>query len=148
MTIRRRSWWLFSMLAFSLSASGCATSNLQSVNLEIDRDGSDLNNGSGQRINGYLLLDGTKVEYKGWAKIAGEDSIRFWSNGGVRLSGDKGFVEMTDVPGPVYALDSVVALDIVSESAGAEVALFGLIVLGGLLVAAAISFSSDPPHFQ
>ena len=144
MTIHQRTWWLISMLAFLLSTSGCATSNLQPVNMEIGRDGTDLNNESGQRINGYLLLDGTKVEYKGWAKIAGEDSIRFWSNEAVGEPGDKGFVDMVDVPGPVYALDSVVALDVVSESAGAGVALFGVIILGGFLVAAAISYASNP----
>lgn len=148
MTIHKRTWWLFSMLAYLFSASGCATSNLQPIHAEINREGAHLNDESGQRINGYLLLDGAKIEYKGWAKIAGEDSIMFWRSEAVGNPNDGDGVTMVDVPGPVYALGSVVALDIVSENSWVGAALFGVIVLGGLIVAIAVSVAANPPNFQ
>ncbi len=69
MSAGKRFIWALAMAAFLTMTSGCATTNLRLVEDEMARPGTGLYEDSGQQINGYVLSNGTKEEYKGYARF-------------------------------------------------------------------------------
>jgi len=137
--LRQRIWILF-MLSFLSAFFGCATSNLRSVNQELGPIEHCLSDDAGCRITGYVLSNGDRVDYNGWARIAGPDSIEFWSEYTVDDMSESGSVETIRVDGPTFALASVRVLDVVVGSAGKTgLAIIGVLV--GLVVLMAIAYS-------
>ena len=134
------------MLAFLISTSGCTTSNLTPIKDEVDRAGTGLNEETGQSIDGYLLVDGTRGEFNGWARIVEPDSIKFW---GQKIESDPfDPIESTtiEVPGYIHSLDAVKALDVVTTNSGKSVAFaFGIVL--GILGLLAIGMAASEWNF-
>ena len=108
MTEYQRFFWIITLLTFLITASGCATNNWHTINEEISRDGSGLKKESGQAITEYKLNNGAQSRYKGWVRLAAQDSLVMWEKELVFWKKESG----TLVHGPIYSLDEVQALKV------------------------------------
>lgn len=146
MPITQRLVWLMTMGIFLLVTSGCATTNLRKLDEEMARNGTGIHKESGQNIEGYMLVDGTWEEYKGWVRAAGQDSLKFWSQRAIGEPDDDGYQETVREWGPVLARTTVAALDVHSANAAATVL---LVVFGGLVAIAVIGLATmDDMEFR
>ena len=122
--------WVLTLCTFLVMSSGCATSNLRLVDEELARTGTGLHKEKGQSIDGYLLHDGTMAEYKGRVRLADQDSLAF----GSESYSDEVMSEETKkkikVPGPVFALKAVKALEVTEARTAGTV----LLVVTGIIV--------------
>jgi len=130
MVLGKRFIWILTIVAFLVSTSGCARTSLRRVEDEIARGGSGIHKEKGQSIDGYLLHDGTMAEYKGRVRLAEQDSLAFWSEGYSEELGSQGTKKKIKVPGPVFALKAVKALDVRETRAAGT----GLLIVAGVLV--------------
>jgi len=127
MTSGRRFIWILTMAAFLAMTSGCARTSLRYVEDEIARDGTGIHKEKGQSVRGYVLHDGTREDYQGWVGISRQDSLAFWSESYSDEMGHQGVKKKIKVPGPVYELTAVKALEVVEND------FFGLKIVGGIL---------------
>jgi hypothetical protein len=127
----KRFIWVLTIVSFLVVTSGCARTNLRSVEDEIARNGTGIHKEKGQSVRGYLLHDGTLEEYKGWARIAEQDSLEFWSEGYSDEVSHQGVKKKIKIPGPFFALSAIKVLDVREARAGRSV----LLVVGGFLLA-------------
>jgi len=118
MYIVRRVLWLLTIICFVTAACGCTITNLRLVEEELERGNTGLRKESGQKISGYLLSDGTLQEYNGKARVAGRDSLVFWSTDDALQSDSDDSSERESVSRLGYAIPDVKALKVVSISAG------------------------------
>ena len=130
MTTGTRLFWILAMAAFLVMTSGCAQTSLRRVEEEIERNGTGIHKEKGQKVEGYLLNDGTMEEYKGRVRLAEQDSLAFWSEGYSDEVSRQGVKKKIKIPGPVFALKAVKALD-VRETRAAGTA---LLVVAGVIV--------------
>lgn len=138
MTSGKRVIWILTMVAFLVATSGCAGTSLRRVEDEIVRNGTGIHEEKGQSIDGYLLHDGTMAEYKGWVRLAAQDSLIFWSETEASVMRDPGGEgEEALAFGPVLPKSAVKALDVKEKRVGRTVLLVaGIIVVVGLAVMA------------
>ena len=125
------------MTCFVTATCGCTITNLRLVEEELERGGTGLHEESGQSISGYLLRDGTLEKYNGKVRVAGQDSLVFWSSDVVRQSESDDRTNQELDPRLEYAILDVKALKIVSISAGrtALMVLVPLVVIATYVVA-------------
>lgn len=136
----RQLFWILTLFTFLVMTSGCARTSLRRVEDEIARNGTGIHKEKGQKVEGYLLNDGTMSEYKGWVRIAEQDSLAFWSEGYSDEVSSRGTKKKIKVSGPVFALKAVKALD-VRETRAAGTA---LLVVAGVIVVVGIIFMATP----
>jgi hypothetical protein len=142
----KRYFWILTLVAFSVMTSGCSRRTLRLVDDELARDGSGLHQGKGQAIEGYLLNDGVRKQYKGRVRLADQDSLKFWSEVVSDQVGHQGTREKIQVPGPVYALAAVKALDMKETSIGKTSLLVAVVIAGAVLILGTV-FVSDEGEF-
>ena len=106
------------------------------VEEEIMRDGSGLHEVSGQEIAGYVLSAGTKKQYKGYARIADEDSLAFWTRKNVRRSYTKTMGPTSVIPGPTFHVGEVDSLAVVTYGMTPGAVVLILVGVGGIALAA------------
>ena len=80
-------------------------------------------------MRGYLLEDDTMVEYEGSVRVAGQDSLAFWSKGQSEEM-HQGVKKEIRVPGPVYPFSAIKALNVYEDRAGRS----ALLVITGVFV--------------
>ena len=157
MTARKRVLWVTSLVAFLFMTTGCANTTLRLVDEEIARPNTDIHKESGQKIEGYLLHDGTREDFKGRVRLAQSDSLVFWSV--KATSGDGEFedldplgdgsgspaAEMVIEAGPTFAISAVKALDIYDNHTGGTVSILvvSTVVVLGVAFLAALSSGWD-----
>jgi hypothetical protein len=125
---------------------GCARTSLRRVEEEMARSGTGIQKDKGQKINGYLLQDGTMQEYDGRVRLVEQDSLAFWSEGKSDEMSHQGVKKKIKVPGPTYALLAVKALDVRETRAGGTIA---LVVLGALVVIVVVGLATmDSMEFE
>lgn len=127
MNTPRQLFWFNTLFAFLIFSSGCTSTHLRPIDVEIQRDGTGLTKKSGQKINGYDLLDGTHADYNGWARLTGQDSLSFWKSKYIPESNidDEGIIDATQekirTSGPVIAIAAIKYLEVVESSPGKTV---------------------------
>jgi len=131
MTTSRRIVWILTLAAFLTMTCGCARTSLRRVEEEMARTGTGLQKDKGQKIDGYLLHDGTMKEYDGRVRLVEQDSLAFWSEEKSDEVTRQGVKKKIKVPGPTYALQAVKALEVRETRAAGTVA---LVVMGVLVV--------------
>ena len=144
MTEYRRFFWILTLAAFLITATGCATSGWHPINEELEREGSGLHKESGQAITEYQLSDGTYAGYKGWVRLAAQDSLVFWEKeyvAGQFESGKWVPESRTLVPGPIYSLDEVQALKVYESNSGKTVFLAVVITAVFVVIVGGIAAS-------
>jgi hypothetical protein len=143
MTEYRRIFWIITLPAILITATGCATNNWHTINEELSRDGSGLQKESGQAITGYQLNNGPRDSYKGWVGLAAQDSTAWWDKELVFWKKNSGIL----VPGPIYSLDKVQALKVHESNSEMTVLLVVAItvafvaIVGGLIAAQSLNDS-------
>lgn len=147
MRLGRRIIWVIALLTFFNAICGCTTRSLKPIRDEIERPGTGLFDDSGQRVNGYMLSNGDRTSYKGWARVSSQDSLEFWHNESVYEPDNKGVRKTVRVKGPAFLLVSVKALDVQVASPGKTIGLL-LGILGGLVGAFFISYAANPPEYK
>jgi len=139
--------WILTLVAFLIMVSGCATTNMRLVEDELARSGTGLLKKEGQSIDGYILRDGTKVDYKGLVRLADQDTLRFWNEKMVsevmedrsNVEGDTQMIKVLE-DGPIFVREAVKALDVREAKVGATVLLVVVSVVGFIAVMAAATF--------
>lgn len=135
MTSGKRFIWILTMAAFLVMTSGCASTNLRRIDEEITRNGTGIHKEEGQSIEGYLLQDGTREEYKGRVRLAERDTLIFWGEEGTGEKTSQG--EGMEMLGPVFPITAVKALDVKEKRVGMTVLLVaGVIAVVGIVVMA------------
>ncbi|MBE0565333.1 MAG: hypothetical protein IH621_05185 [Krumholzibacteria bacterium] len=127
------------LTAFLVTTTGCGGTHLRPIDEELARDGTGLRKDSGQRIDGYVLSGGVVHEYDGRVRLAGSDSLAFWTeeaSGETNLSGSRTRVK---VPGPVVPVTAVEALNVAGSASPFLFVGIGLVVLAGVTYAIAAS---------
>lgn len=71
--------WIVTLPVFLFMTSGCANYENRTIFEEENRQGTRIEKEKGQKITGYFTSDGTYVEYKGYVRLAGADSLTFLS---------------------------------------------------------------------
>ena len=142
MTTGRRLSWLLTMVTFLVMTSGCARTSLRRVDEEINRNGTRIHKEEGQSIEGYLLQDGTREEYKGRVRLADQDSLIFWGEEEAGEMNSQG--EGEENLGPVFPKTAVKALDVKEKRVGMTVLLVaGVIVVVGIVVVMAVGYPKE-----
>lgn len=138
-----------SLFAFFLMSTGCSTTTLRLVEEEISRDGTQIHDDSGQKIEGYLLHDGTVEEFKGRVRVVETDSLYFWSKSSPIVTNEydtefpfedsEPSKEKEPVIEKVFTIDlsTVKALDVYQSNPGGTV---------GLVLGLAGSYDQAPPR--
>ncbi len=127
MTFKRRLFWILTMAALLILTSGCSSTHLRPIEVELARDGTGLLKASGQKINGYKLHGAEHTDFDGWAKLTHQDSLSFWSTKAVDEStlGYDGVEDLTKdfihISGPIFGITEINTLDVVEPSTGKTV---------------------------
>ena len=135
----RKSFCLVALASYLVLTTGCGGTHLRPIDEEIARGGTGLRDDTGQRIDGYVLSDGVAHEYDGRVRLAGSDSLAFWTeaaSGEANLSGSRARVP---VPGPVLPLAMVEALQVVESGNTFLIVGIGLVVVAAATYAIAVS---------
>lgn len=135
MATGRRIIWILTLVTFLVVTSGCARTSLRSVEDEIARGGTGIHKEKGQSVRGYLLDDDTMVEYKGRVRIIEQDSLAFWSEGYSEEVSHQGVKKKIKIPGPVFAISVVKALNVMEARTGRSVLLGFAVFFVGLSIA-------------
>ena len=126
--------WVLTLVPFLALTNGCASNHWRNIEDEMEREGTGLHDTSGQKIDGFQLKGEEPSKYKGWARIANQDSLTLWS--------EDIFYDMK--PGPVYSLATVHRLDVLQpDTKKTTFYVIGLVVLA-LGVAAVIYYDLTP----
>jgi len=145
LTEYRRFFWITTLLTFLITATGCATNNWHTINEELSRDGSGLHKESGQAITGIKRNNSPKSRYKGWVRLAAQDSL---------VGREKELVFWKDVSGtletgPIYSLDEVQALKVCERNSVKTILAVTVItavfvaIVGGIYGVATMELGSD-----
>jgi len=129
-TSRRRTPWILIGLAPLALVIGCSRQFTRTIDYELARDDSEVREESGMKITGYVLIDGTEEDFDGWVRLAGEDSLIFWSRETVDDAVPGGDESIVVVAGPVLSRASVSEFKLSESKTGATVAL----VIGGMFL--------------
>lgn len=101
------------MTAILATVGGCVATTVRSVDAELARLGTGLREDTGQRIDGYRLQDAGEYAFKGQVRLAGADSLVFWTEQSTHAADDFGSGAKMRVPGPVLPAKTVAALKVV-----------------------------------
>ncbi|MBE0565337.1 MAG: hypothetical protein IH621_05205 [Krumholzibacteria bacterium] len=117
-TVHSRSAYRQALRALTLTAllavvGGCAVTSVRTVDAELARQGTGLRQEAGQTIEGYRLQDATEHEFKGRVRLAGTDSLAFWSDQPADGEDEFAVGGQQRVAGPVLLLTTVAALRVV-----------------------------------
>lgn len=123
MTDLRRLAWILPLALCLATAGGCSSARWRPINEELEREGSGLFRETGEAVTGYRLHDGPEVDFRGWARLAGPDSLVLWgleqTGPGEVLDYEPGAGEQPKaVAGPTLPLSEVSALELRTFSAG------------------------------
>ena len=113
MKTERRIFRIVGAVSIVAMVGGCAVTSVRTVDAELARQGTGLRQEAGQTIEGYRLQDATEHEFKGQVRLAGTDSLAFWSDQPADGEDEFAVGGQKRVAGPVLPLTTVAALRVV-----------------------------------
>lgn len=104
---------LLGLIAMLATVGGCAATTVRTLDAELARPHTGLREEAGLPIEGYRLQDKGERDYKGWVRLAGADSLAFWSEQTTMVADDFGSGTKMRVTGPVLLASTVASFRVV-----------------------------------